>query len=143
MKNLFGKIKDLPDDDIELKAHWAKYLCVLSAGFIENSLVEVFYAYCTKTANGKVASFTRKALFQIHNPNTEKLIEITNSFDKNWGDTLRTFIEDEGRNEGINAIMSHRHRIAHGKGSDITYHRLQGYFVKSVEVIEFIENLVA
>ena len=40
-------------------------------------------------------------------------------------------------------IMSHRHRIAHGKGSDITYHRLQGYFVKSVEVIEFIENLVA
>jgi hypothetical protein len=140
LNGLFDKTKDLSDGDIETMSHWAKYLCVLCAGLLENSLVEFFYDFSFRASSPNVANFTRKALSQIHNPNTEKLVEITSSFNKSWGEELQVFIDDKGRKDAINTIMAQRHRIAHGKVSDISFYRLKEYFRKSVEVIEFIEK---
>lgn len=140
LKGLFAKVKDLPEGDIEVLAHWAKYLCVLSAGFLENSLSEVYVEYCSKASSPHVASFAGRALRQIHNPKTGRFIEITSSFNKSWGDNLEVFVEENGRKEAINAIMTNRHKIAHGKTSDISYHRLRNYLDKAIEVLEFIEK---
>jgi hypothetical protein len=85
-------------------------------------------------------SITRKALSQITNPNTTRFIEITLSFDKTWGSNLKDFVEDNGRKDAIDSIMSQRHRIAHGKNSDITVVRLREYLKKAIEVIEFLEK---
>lgn len=37
LDNLFEQISAI-SDNFELKAHWARYLCVLVAGFIETSI---------------------------------------------------------------------------------------------------------
>lgn len=140
LKGLFDKVKALPEGDAEIISHWAKYLCVLSAGFLENSLSEVYVDFSSRASSPHVASFTRKALSQIHNPKTGRFIEITSSFNKAWGENLELFTEDNGRREAINAIMTHRHKIAHGKDSDISYHRLRDYLSKAIEVVEFIEK---
>lgn len=143
LKNLFGKTKDFEAKGIEIDvlSHWAKYLCVLCAGFLENSLVEIFVEFSSRSASPNVASYARTSLSQISNPKTERFFQVTNSFNRSWGDKFTAFTEENGRKEAINAIMTHRHKIAHGQSSDISFYRLSEYFAKSVEVVEFLEDL--
>jgi len=140
LKNLFGKIKAFPAEDEEIISDWAKYLCVLSAGFLENSLSEVYVEFSAKAASPNVANFARASLSRIHNPNAEVFFQVASSFNKSWGDDLQIFLEENGRKEAVNAIMKNRHKIAHGKKSDISFHRLRDYLSKAVEVVKFIEK---
>ncbi len=143
LKRLFSRTKEFEDNNISIEviSHWAKYLCVLCAGFLENSLAEVYSEYSSRTANDKVANFSKVSLEHINNPKTEKFVEITGSFDKEWRKKLEDFVDENGRKQAIDSIMSHRHRIAHGKDSDITMHRLSDYYKKSIEVVTYIEHL--
>jgi hypothetical protein len=142
LRSLFDKTQDFIDRDMEIEiiSHWAKYLCVLSAGFLENSLTEIYVDFSSRAASPHVANFARESLLRIYNPKSDRFIKVTNSFDKSWGDNLTAFFEENGRKEAVNAIMTHRHKIAHGKDSDISFHRLRDYLNKAVEVVEFIEK---
>lgn len=128
------------DGDLELQSHWAKYLCVLVAGFIENSVQVLYSEYVSKSTPTPVAKFAIENIKGIQNPRPKRFIEIATGFKQDWGTALEAFFELEGRKEAINAIMSARHQIAHGKNSDISIHRVSDYFDKVVEVAEFIEK---
>ncbi|MGO8698076.1 MAG: HEPN domain-containing protein [Limisphaerales bacterium] len=73
-------------------------------------------------------------------PHAKRFVEIATGFKEDWGIQLQSFIELDGRDEAINAIMTARHLIAHGKNSDISVYRVSAYFDKSVKVAEFIES---
>ena len=78
-------------------------------------------------------------LARIQNPKISKFLEVAGSFRVEWKDQLETFVNDGGRREAVNSIMSNRHLIAHGKDSTISLVQVKEYLAKSVEVIEFIE----
>lgn len=137
---LFDKTATATGGDLETQAHWAKYLCVLSAGFLENALHEVYTRYCTNCANPNVARFTGKELARVQNPKIGKFLEIAESFSSEWQSELEAFVEDDGRKDAIDSIMSNRHRIAHGKDTGISLVRVRDYLGKSIEVVEFIEQ---
>lgn len=139
LNNLFDKTQNIIEGDIEIQSHWAKYLCVLSAGFLENVLFEIYGDFCKRTASEHVASFASKSLSKIQNPKTYRFIEVASSFKKAWGEDLAVFIEESGRKEAINSIIANRHLIAHGKNSNITVVRLKEYLEKAIEVVNFIE----
>ena len=42
LQSLIKRTNAASRGDIEMQAHWAKYLCVLSAGFLENALKEIY-----------------------------------------------------------------------------------------------------
>jgi hypothetical protein len=140
LKTLIGKTQIVSGGDIEVQSHWAKYLCVLVAGFLENALAEVYSDYCRSAANSSVANFATAALGRIQNPKVEMFLRVTKAFNKSWSENIESFLEIDGRKDAINSIMANRHRIAHGKDSNITVARVNEYFVKSLEVIEFMEN---
>jgi hypothetical protein len=140
LKTLISKTEIITAGDMEAISHWAKYLCVLSAGFLENSIQELYGKYCSNCANPNVTSFAVKALNRIQNPKASTFLEVAGSFKEKWRYDLEKFIEDEGRKEAINSIMSNRHLIAHGKDTSISLARIKEYLKKSVEVIEFIED---
>jgi hypothetical protein len=126
--------------DLELQSHWAKYLCVLSVGYVENATQVLYSNYVLKITPEPVAKFAISKIKRIQNPKSGRLVEIATSFNKDWGTNLDTFIALDGRLEAINAVMDNRHLIAHGKTSDITVYRISKYFDKIVQVAEFIEN---
>jgi hypothetical protein len=138
---LITKTEAYAEGDIERQSHWAKYLCVLAAGCLEQSLIYIYVDYCKSTASGKVANYTAAKLKTIRNPKTRVFLDVTSSFDKMWGVKLEDFLDDEGRGEAINSIMTNRHRIAHGNTSHITVARVKEYFRTSVAVLEFLEQL--
>jgi hypothetical protein len=124
----------------ELQAHWARYLCVLTAGFLENALADVYSTYAKSCANPFVANYVESALAGIQNPKASRFLETARKFDPSWEDDLSSFLQYAGRKDAIDAIMSNRHLIAHGKDSGISLVRVKDYLKKSIEVVEFIEK---
>lgn len=127
-------------NDIELQAHWARYLCVLVAGFIENSLRLTFGSFVKTSSSPKITRYVETRLKRLQNPNSQKIIELTQSFDDAWGKALSAFLEDNSRKDAIDGIMSNRHLVAHGRDSGITVARIEQYLMRVVETVEFLET---
>jgi RiboL-PSP-HEPN len=143
LHELFKKADAACGTDFEMRAHWARYLCVLTAGFLENAIEEVYGDFVRNAASRPVADYAISVLSKIQNPNTTKFVETARSFRPDWASALEMYLNDEGRGDAINSIMSNRHLIVHGKNSGITIVRIKEYLGKSIEVIEFVERLCA
>ncbi|CAN2040137.1 RiboL-PSP-HEPN domain-containing protein [Candidatus Magnetomoraceae bacterium gMMP-15] len=139
--DLLNKTKELRELSIEIQSHWAKYLCVYTAGFIENSVKEIFMDFVNSSASSPVSNYANSILRKIQNPKSERIVQITRSFKKSWGKKLKQFISEENRGDAIDSIMQNRHLIAHGKYSGITVARVSQYMSKAIEVLEYTEKL--
>jgi hypothetical protein len=140
LNNLIARTDEASNSNLELQAHWAKYLCVLCAGFLENLITEIYVEYARVCANEAVAGYVARQLERIQNPNSQNLLNTTYQFKKSWGKELETYLTQDGRKEAIDTIMTNRHKIAHGEDSNITIIRLKEYLAKIIEVAEFMEN---
>lgn len=140
LQALIAKTQTATGGDAEMQSHWAKYLCVLVAGFIENALAELYGDFCRRAASPSVANFAVRTLRRIQNPKTKAFLDLSAAFSRSWAEPLEAFIEEDGRKEAINSIMANRHLIAHGKDSNITVARVSEYFRKATAVLDFIEQ---
>lgn len=128
------------EEDDEMRSHIAKYVCILCSGFLENAVHFIYTDYVKKeTASPSVISFATITLNKIQNPNSEKFRNIAKSFNAEWEPVLATFLQAEERSTALNYIIRDRHKIAHGKDSDITLKRIKEYHNKTVEVIKYLE----
>ena len=140
LRDLFAKVDAACGGDFEMRSHWAKYLCVLSAGFLENAITEVYGDFVRVAASPPVADYAMASLSRIQNPKTSRFIETARLFKSSWADALESYVDSDGRREAIDSIMANRHEIAHGKHPGITLVRIKTYLDRAVEVIEFIEH---
>jgi hypothetical protein len=126
---------------LDMQSHWARYLCVLTSGFVENVARTLYGEYTLKNSySPAVVRYAKKQLDGIQNPKAEKLVALAAAFDPMWGRDLSAFLDQEYRSDSINAIMSNRHLIAHGRSSNITVGQVNLYFSKVVQVADYIEN---
>jgi hypothetical protein len=137
---LMSQASVFTSDQLELQSHWARYLCILAAGFLENALSDVYATYAKSCASPTVSNYVESMLGRVQNPKASKFIETARTFDPSWVDDLEAFLASGGRKDAIDAIMSNRHLVAHGKDSGISLARVRDYLMKSVEVVEFIEG---
>lgn len=112
---LISETDELNAGQLELRAHWARYICVLSAGFLENALMDVYSQYARSCSTPAIADYVEATLRKILNPKAKRFEETAKAFNKAWEEDLTTFLDSDGRREAIDAIMSNRHLIAHGK----------------------------
>ncbi len=123
-----------------MQSHWARYICILTSGYVENSVRVIYGQYLRKNSYSQpVIRYSTKQLEGVQNPRPEKLVKIAASFDPAWGRDLETHLAQNFRGEAVNAIMSNRHLIAHGRSSNITVGQVSLYLGKVVEVAEFME----
>jgi len=140
ISDLITKAKEFEPDDV-LRSHLTKYICVLCSGFIENSVYHTFSDLADSSCPPSVVlTYTKSQLYKIQNANSEKIRALAKSFNPDWHDTIRDFLQEDNRGAAINYILKDRHNIAHGRNSDITILKLEDYLNKTVEVIKFIEN---
>lgn len=124
---------------LELQAHWARYFCVLASGFIENALKELYTEFVKRTCHNQVSSYAGSQLSHLKNPNAERFLQVARAFDARWASDIDAFMGSFGGKDAIDAIMNHRHLIAHGKDTTITIVRLRDYLNKALDVLERIE----
>jgi len=138
---LIEKAEETFEVEDEMRSHMAKYICILCSGFLENAIHYIYSDYIrSETASVPIISYSSISINKVQNPNSEKFREIAKSFNPDWEVELREYLQAEERSTAINYIIRDRHKIAHGKDSDITLARIKEYHLKTVEVVKFVES---
>ena len=142
LKSLLNRTDEATGGNIELIGHWGRYLCVLTAGFLENAHTKIYAQYVRNAASPAVAKFATRRLEDISNPKASRFVETARSFSERWGDDLDAFLNEDAqrRKNAIDSIMNNRHQIAHGQATMISVARVKEYLPGCVEVVEFIEE---
>ena len=143
LRELIDRTNDATHD-INLQGHWGRYLCMMTAAFIENSLQDIYADFAEKASSPQIAQFVSNRLARIYNPNSRRFLEVAGYFSKQWRQELTIFFEDDSHRaqSAIDSIMSLRNSIAHGgrQPASISPIRIRGYLDQSVGVLEFIES---
>ena len=128
--------------DVELQGHWGRYLCVVVAGFLETGLQAIYTEFSEQSASEHVARYVSNRLERVRNPNAQRFVEVTRSFDPRWGEQLEEYLGagSGSRKDALDSIMKSRNQIAHGGTIGITVHSVRNYLDLSVQVLEFIED---
>ena len=134
--DLFNMID--PIEEAELKAHWARYLCVLISGFLENSVRTIYGDYSTASADVRSANYIKQKLKRFYNPHMNKLLGLCGEFADEWATALKSGT-DGPRRAAIDSIVNNRNRIAHGEDVPITVAQVRAYFILALEVVEAID----
>src|SRR5262245_19954640 len=92
---LFNKVSELPEDDLQMRAHWASYLCVLTSGLIEVGLRSIALSFATDAASPAVVGFVDRQLGRVQNPNMEIVLRVVRSFSEDWAASLEAKTDGE------------------------------------------------
>lgn len=136
LESLFKRIKEL-EADPELMSHWARYLCVLTSGFLEVSVQVIYSHYAEDRAAPNVRNYVEAQLRTFHNPTMGKILELTRSFSPTWEDSLKEATEGEPR-DAVDSIVANRHQIAHGESIGLSFVQMEKYFRGAVKVVDLL-----
>lgn len=145
LDNLYGKVATIPvlQDQVE----WSKYLCVLTAGFLEESLRVLILQFAKSNSSLEIQKFVEKEISYVTNCKTERILEVLNKFNTTWGANFETEIKDNSPidkeiKDSIDSIVSNRHLIAHGKSVGMTYSTVSKYYGFCTKAIEILEDTI-
>lgn len=137
----FARASKLDPGEIELRADFARHLCVLVSGFIDQTIKNYTVEYVRKRSSETVTNHVSKSIINLTNLKAEKLIAHLLSFDPRWKSTLEDLIADE-RKAAIDSVVALRHGIAHGKPGDVTIARMKDYYAEVGKVMSGIRALM-
>lgn len=135
MNHLFAEAASI--DNLELQAHFARYLCVLTSGFLEVSMRALFSQYARDSSAPYVANYVEQKLKDFQSPKMNNLCSLTRLFNPLWADQLEADTLGHLK-DAVDSIVANRHLIAHGNDVGITYARIKDYYEKAVEVINLV-----
>jgi hypothetical protein len=126
--------------DAEVLSDFARYLCVLVSGFLEQAVIELLIEYVRTHSDGRVQQYSEQRLRQLANLKAQRLIEILGSFDPDWRRDLEGLLVDEYK-DALDGIVDLRNTIAHGRYAGVTMMRVQAYYDRIKTVVERVSNL--
>jgi hypothetical protein len=138
----FRRVSALPPDDLEIRSDFARYLCILVSGFIENTVTVLATAYCREGSRPPVANYAGSQLGRLQNLNSERLGQVIGAFEPSWRDDLVSFLAGP-RKDALDSVLSLRNQIAHGESVGVTYVRIHEYYCCVKEIVSFLENRFA
>jgi hypothetical protein len=140
VEHIFELARLEPDD--EIKSHLARYLCILTSGFMEESLKIIIEEFVKVQSSSSVTNFVAESIKHITNLNCEKLVGFISKFDSDYGKDLMKNITDEEKT-AIDSVLANRNQIAHGQNVGIGYVSIHRYYQDIKSVIEKVRILLA
>lgn len=133
--------------DMKMQGEWAKYLCVLASGYLENSLRILILEYISNNSSQKVQRFNDPQISNLTNCKHGKIVKILEQFDVSWSTTYIAEIEAKSKitdeiKDSIDSLVQNRHDIAHGKSVGIGYVRVKTYYEKAHTAVEIIDKII-
>lgn len=133
LDSLFAKATQITD--LEIKAHWTKYLCVLASGYIETAVRSVAAEYAEGKAHPNISNFVESHIRDFQNPSANKIVEFVRSFNPAWADDFAAKIEGETK-DSVDSIVSNRCQIAHGEWIGLSYAVMARYYEGAKRLVE-------
>ena len=119
--------------EADVKAEFARYLCVLVSAFLERALQEWAYDVGGRLGGTRFERFVQSGMVQYRSPNSEQVLQCVGAFDPAWKDELQSSYAAEL--EAANSVVNQRHNVAHGRQSNVTLSQFEEYY-------RFIKRLV-
>lgn len=126
----------------ETQAHWAKYLCILASGFVENAVELCLSDYCRKRSPETISNYVAARLREFQNPKMDKILELMQSFDPKWRSELEQATIGQLA-DSVSSIVGNRNSIAHGSSVALSMSRMTTYWEDAKKVVELVEKTCA
>jgi len=137
----FGRVsKVVPLDDAELLSDFARYLCVLVAGFLEQSVIELTLEHVRNHSEASVQGYAESRLRQFTTANAQRIMDLMGTFDAGWRSDLESYLVDE-RKAAVDSVVALRHNIAHGRYVGVTMATIKEYYPRVKHVVDHIADL--
>ncbi|MCH7472737.1 hypothetical protein IIA79_07295 [bacterium] len=138
LDRLFNSIDigTLPD---EMQEHWPRYLCVLVSGWIEIAVQELFTEYCRRRSDTRLHRFEQRHFSKVYNCKLGKVLDLAELFDDDWKEQLARDTAGPVK-EAVNAIVTNKNKIAHGKPDNISFIRIRDYYADAKKLIAMLET---
>lgn len=126
--------------DAELLSDFARYLCVLVSGFLEQSVIELTLEHVRSHSHGSVLRHVDSRLRQWRTPNSKRIIDLLGSFETAWRTDLEAYLVDEYK-AAVDSVVDLRNAIAHGRFAGITMATVHDYYTRVNKVVDHIADL--
>lgn len=126
----------------DTQADYARYLCVLVTGFLEQSVVRVVLDYVNALGDPSLSRYVAETLRRPGSMQAQEILRLVGSFNEDWRTQLGQKLTTRHR-EAIGSVYASRHKIAHGEDVDLAYRQVRGDYDLVLEAIQFLEETVA
>lgn len=133
----FQRVESLSSVDLEVRSDFARYLCILVSGFVENAVTALTIGYCRERSHPTVANYASTQLSRLQNLNSERLTQVVGAFEREWREDFTRFL-DGPRKDALASVLGLRNQIAHGESVGVTYVRIREYYLRVKEIIRFL-----
>jgi RiboL-PSP-HEPN len=135
----FGR-SDMIGPDAELLSDFARYLCVLVAGFLEQAVIELLLEHVRNHARPSVLRHLESRLRMFTSANAQRIQDTLGTFDPQWRQDLEEYLVDE-RKAAVDSIVTLRHTISHGRHVGLTLTGVRAYYRHVKDVVDHIADL--
>lgn len=135
----FERAKDV-GQDTELQSDFARYLCVLVSGYIEQAIVHIVLGHARESNTPTLERFVERRTRRFANAKIGRIQELLGDFDADWRKEFEELLVDEQR-DAVNSIVSQRNIIAHGGSVEVTYLRIKKYYQEAQCVIDRVAEV--
>lgn len=138
--NVFLLTEKVAED--EVKAIFAKYLCVLSSGYLEESIRIIINNYVITKSHPYISSYVLFTTKNLTNYNTEKICKLLNVFNPQWREKFESNITVEEK-DAIDSVLANRHQIVHGRDVGVSYIHIKNWYIhikRTIQVLNVIVN---
>ena len=129
-------------DEPDVQADYARYLCVLVTGFLEQAVVRVILDYVNALGDPSLSRYVAETLRRPGSMYAQDIIHLVGSFSEDWRTQLTEKLTTRHR-EAIGSVYASRNKIAHGEDVDLAYRQVRGDYDLVREAIDFLEETVA
>jgi hypothetical protein len=126
--------------DPELLSDFARYLCVLVSGFLEQALIELLLEYVRLRSPEQIQRYVEQRLRRFTTANAKNITELLGSFDLDWQKNLERYLVDE-RKDAVDSVVDLRQTLSHGRFAGVTMASVQRYYDRVKEVVDHIADL--
>lgn len=139
LENVFVSSSKVEDD--EVKSHLARYLCMMTSGYIEEALKIIIRNYLNGKANQPIKNFVNTSIKRSTNFNFETICQFLGAFDNTWRLAFENQVSTEEK-LAIDSIKANRDQIAHGRNVGVSFSNVNDWYKNAKNVIEKINSIV-
>jgi RiboL-PSP-HEPN len=137
----FARVQSLDLGQVELRADFARYLCVLVSGYLDQTMREMTGEFTRLRAQPLIANLVVKLTDRTTNLKASKIRDHLLMIDPSWEAEIDTILVDRAK-DAVNSVVALRHQIAHGQSADITIARMTSYYADIKKLIVALRKLM-
>jgi hypothetical protein len=135
------KTADAVTED-ELRSHLSRYLCILTSGYVEESIKIIIEHYASINSSPIITNYISVATKNITNLNSEKMEKLLNSFSSQWGKNFCNLLTDKEK-DALDSVVANRNNIAHGRNVGVSYVRVRDWYKSIKNIIDDIRMILS